>query len=42
MSERSIFDLDQYHLDYEWVQQPKLFHEYATKLAAAYLERTQA
>lgn len=35
MSERSIFDLDQYHLDYEWVQQPKLFHEYATKLAYA-------
>lgn len=34
-AEFSIFDLDKHRLDEEWVNQPKLFFEYAHKLADA-------
>lgn len=36
--ESDFFAVDQHRLDEEWVRQPKLFHEYAVKLADARAE----
>jgi len=30
-----FFELDQHQLDVEWLRQPKIYHEYASKLAEA-------
>lgn len=32
---KEFFDFDKFNLDEEWVKQPALYHEYATKLANA-------
>ena len=40
--EFEFFDLDANRLDQEWLNQPKLYHEYATKLADARRDHEQA